>query len=834
MQAVNPHNTNTAANRELIALLLASIACVCVLTVSLANGQEGNVAGFDLRHLLLIALLLGAAAVALGLAWLTMLRATQTMRQARTETDALRRNLLVAEAIIKAEPQVVILWDPGRDLKVVTHTLSGVAGLPTEQSALLKFGTWLEPEGAKELKRSLDGLFEGGRPFTLLLKTAAGGHLEADGRPAGARAVLRLRDLAPYKADLVRLIDRHRSLSEGLAASRAVLDGFPAPVWTRGNDGRLVWANQAYITAVEAKDLAEVLDRQLELLEQRQRKDVASTLSRSRRFAKRMPLVINGDRRSHDVTVVGLDDGATAVAIDVSELERARSEINRQMSTYDRTLDKVRTAAAVFDADRRLTFYNEAYAKLWALAPDWLDSKPKSAEVLDRLHELSRLPAIVDYRQWQASVLDCHTSGSLYDDWWQLPDGRLIHVIGEQRHDGGVTFLYDDATERLALESRYNALIDVQRETLDSLKEGVAVFGTDGRLKLYNSSFLSVWKLPPDFVVQQPHIDEVIDRTRGLYDDAATWGQLSRAVTAVSDQREQIEGQMLRPDRSVIEYAGAPLPDGAMLFTFVDVTASKRYERALEERNEALIASDRLKNQFIGHVSYELRTPLTNIIGFGELLASPRTGPLTMKQREYLSDIQGSSTTLLSIIDDILDLATIDAGAVELKLAPVMVKDLIDAAILGVRERAMRARLTIDIATTDDDIQLIADEARVRQVLYNLLSNAVGFSNPGGLVRLSVWREDGRVAFAVEDDGVGIPKEQLSRVLERFESRTQGSGHRGAGLGLSIVKSLVELHHGDLRLESEPGNGTRVTVRFPEDPTQPSRPSRLAQVKKIA
>jgi signal transduction histidine kinase len=151
---------------------------------------------------------------------------------------------------------------------------------------------------------------------------------------------------------------------------------------------------------------------------------------------------------------------------------------------------------------------------------------------------------------------------------------------------------------------------------------------------------------------------------------------------------------------------------------------------------------------------------------------------------------------------------------------------VVETAVLGVRDRATRARLNLDIRVADDTQEFIADEARIRQVLYNLLSNAIGFSRPGDTIGVNVWREAGMVAFAVEDKGVGIPKDQQQRVLERFESRTQGSKHRGAGLGLSIVKSLVELHGGSMVLESEPGHGTRVTVRFPENgmrhPDQPA------------
>ena len=275
---------------------------------------------------------------------------------------------------------------------------------------------------------------------------------------------------------------------------------------------------------------------------------------------------------------------------------------------------------------------------------------------------------------------------------------------------------------------------------------------------------------------------------------------------------------MTRPDGVVIDFAVMPLPDGATLITFADVTDAKRYEQALVERNEALVAADRLKTHFIGHVSYELRTPLTNIIGFSELLASPMFGDLNDKQREYLTDIMSSSSTLLAIIDDILDLATIDAGTLELKLAPVGARALIDAAILGIRERAIRARLTIDIAVADDATEFMADEARVRQVLYNLLSNAVGFSKPGGTVRLTCWREAGRWSSPSKTRASAYRRIRVGGVFERFESRSHGSEHRGAGLGLSIVKSLVELHGGTIDFSSEEGHGTRVTVRIPERP----------------
>ena len=286
-------------------------------------------------------------------------------------------------------------------------------------------------------------------------------------------------------------------------------------------------------------------------------------------------------------------------------------------------------------------------------------------------------------------------------------------------------------------------------------------------------------------------------------------------MTTNTGLRQRLQGMMERPDLSVIAYAGLQLADGAMLLTFVDVTDTARAERMLRERNEALVQADRLKSQFISLVSYELRSPLQNIIGFSEFLESPKVGPLNPKQREYLQDIHGSSRTLLSIINDILDLTTIDAGALELKLGTVRVASVIQQAAAVAEDRMQRARIKLRTEIDPAASQFAGDEHRVKQVLYNLLSNAIGFSKDGDTISIACRREANDIVFSVTDQGIGIPAEELPRVFDRFVSRSQGSRHRGAGLGLPIVKHIVELHGGSIALASVTGKGTQVTLRFP-------------------
>ena len=817
MQSAKKNGRFGRERRELIALLLASFACVLVLVAGVTSAGGLPSSFLTLEGVPLIGLLAATGVLALIFIWMMTGTAHRKVKLAQKENAKLKHNLASADAIVRSEPQILLIWEQDKPVRIVAQTLTGVPGLPSDMDDFLRFGRWLEPNSATSLKRGLDALFARGQPFNIIVRTLADGHAEAEGRTAGGRALLRLRDTAGHRDEVARVLNQQQILARDVRSSRALLDNLPMPIWLRGRDGHLTWVNSAYVKAVEALSRAEVQESQIELLDQRQRKAVARTLDQGDSYRGRVPLIIGGERKPHDITVLPFEDATAAAAVGVAAVESAQGELDRQIAVYDRTLDRVPTAVAIFNRNQQLVFFNEAYRELWKLDTDWLKTQPTDAAVLDRLRELGRLPEAVSYPEWKANALSCYGATTSHEDWWHWPDGRTLHFMAEQRADGGVTYLYVDETERFALERDYSALSDVQSETLDSLKEGVAVFATDGRLKLYNTAFASIWKLSRRALGEAPHIDEVIAQTRKFYDDPPTWARVSRAVTSFSVEREAFDGQMMRPDDTVIDYAAMPLPDGAMLFTFSDITDAKRYERALEERNEALIAADRMKNHFIGHVSYELRTPLTNIIGFSELLASPQIGPLNLKQHEYLDDITSSSKTLLAIIDDILDLATIDAGSMELKLSPVDVRAVLEAAILGVREAALRSRLTLHIAVAEDAKHFFADEARVRQVLYNLLSNAVGFSNPGGAVHVTCERSGGMMIFTVADQGVGIPKDQQWRIFERFESRSQGSGHRGAGLGLSIVKSLVELHGGTVSLESEPGRGTSVTVCLPED-----------------
>ena len=363
--------------------------------------------------------------------------------------------------------------------------------------------------------------------------------------------------------------------------------------------------------------------------------------------------------------------------------------------------------------------------------------------MIETLRAARKLPEEQDFRQWKAQLHEAYRAIEPQEHTWHLPGGRTLRVVTTPNPDGGVTYLFHDVTERLDLERRFEELIRVQGETLDNLTEGVAVFGSDGRLRLHNAAFARMWRLAPEKLAERPHIEKITALCEPLHGNAPAWQSLRNVVTAI-DSRETTPGRIERRDGSVVDCITVPLPDAATLVTFHDVTDSVNVEFALRERNEALEDADKIKINFVHHVSYELRSPLTNIIGFVHLLSDPATGPLAEKQREYLDYITVSTNTLLALINNILDLATIDAGRMQLNLGLVDIRETMAAAAEGIQDRLVSAGLTLDIRAPEGIGSFTADKLRVRQILFNLLANAASFSPGGAIITLMAERRPKR------------------------------------------------------------------------------------------
>ncbi len=759
--------------------------------------------------------LLGFSVVASILLMHNRVRAARTETKLRADIGDLQAQADSYQTLLFAEPQIVIAWPAGGN----RPRISGDTSLVLQQDSpqrILAFGTWLSPEPARQMDHAVDALREAGESFLLNLTTSNGHAIEAMGRAIGGQAIVRIRPLAGVKRELAETHLRLKSVMEETEMLRGFAAASPWPLWAKGAKGKLIYANAAYAQATEASDVDDAMARNLELLDSAHRADMEQSLGAKKTYDARLPIVAGGERRIYDVRAINVGGGSVGIAIDASEADALSAALVRMVDAHRRTLDQLSSGVAVFDGQRRLAFYNDSYRRLWDLDPAFLDNNPDDSSVLDRLRASRKLPEQADFRAWKAKLHEAYRALEPAKDTWYLPDGRALGVVTTPNPEGGVTYLFDDVTESLDLARRFDRLIKVQRETLDSLAEGVAVFGSNGKARLFNPAFARMWKLSPEQLGDEPHIDTVAAWCKPLLADAKAWRIIRESITGL-ENRNDVPLKLERTDGSVLDCMSRPLPDGATMLTFQDITDTENVERALRESNEALQAADQMKLNFVHHVSYELRAPLTTIIGFAHFLSDPSTGPLTGKQAEYLDYVTKSTNALMALTDSILDLATIDAGRMKLELGPVDIPGAIAAAAEGIQDRLATDRIALKIDIDPNVGTFIGDQRRVVQVLYNLLANAVGFSPQDATVGVSAKRGERSVVFAVTDSGPGIAPDVKDKMFDRFESFAHGSRRRGAGLGLSLVESFVQLHGGKVRVDSTIGKGTTVTCEFPID-----------------
>jgi len=653
---------------------------------------------------------------------------------------------------------------------------------------------------------------------------------DAEGGPLAD--LLWVRDVTEGAVAVDRLALETHDLSGERDRLRALLDAQPLPVWLRDGDLTLVACNQAYARAVDAETSQAAVEAGTELVPGPAMREARALAARARAAgtarSERFHLVIGGARRLVELTeaplpAIGGGDGLMTVgmAIDRTHEEELQSQVERHVAAHAEVLENLGTAIAIFSSDTRLTFFNTAFSMLWRLDADWLASKPTYGNVIDILRENRRLPEVADFRAYKEEELRRFTSMlEAKEDLLHLPDERTLRRVVSAHPFGGLLFTYEDVTDALALERSHKTSLAVHRETLDNLHEGVAVFSSDGRLRLHNPAYTRIWNLSPDELSDEPHIAALVAHHRDFFASAGDWPEVRDSIIELFSERVPKHGRIERSDGSSLDYASVPLPDGAVLTTWLDVSDSARVERALRERNEALAAADRLKSEFIANVSAEVRTPLTTVLGFSEILTEDYFGKLNKRQHEYARGINTAGHALLQVMSDILDLANIEAGQMTLSLNAMDIHAMLTSVLQLTRERIREKQLVLNFDCPLDIGWIVADERRMRQVLFNLLSNAVKFTPPHGQITLAGTRMSGahgeEVVFTVADTGQGIAADEQHRVFGSFVRGMHTESRKtGAGLGLSLVKSFVELHGGRIEIASVPGEGTTFIIHLP-------------------
>ncbi len=628
---------------------------------------------------------------------------------------------------------------------------------------------------------------------------------------------LLLKECTGNQQRFLKLESESKVMKEELRRASTLLNTVNCPFWIRDKNLRIIYCNLAYTRGIEDVDMESIdgipeLSKQcLQLAEkawEKQEEQVA-----------RIHLIMAGARRLYRVREVPIPEMEFIVgsAVDISDLEKAEHDVQDYMTAQEELLESASSAMAVYGPDTRIKFYNQAYLRMWGYDENWLDTSPKFSEVLEFLREKRRLPEEINFRAYKEQRMRLFSDLlEPREDLHFLPDGRTIRSVAIPHHLGGVLLNYEDVTDRLALERSYNTLIAVQRETIDNLHEGVVVFGEDGRVRLKNPVFLKIWNLSDTDIVDRMHVSDVLEKIKDLI-ITNDWDRFKKEYISRLHARNLQASRIERVDEKVLDWTMVPLPDGGSLLTYTDVTDSTLVERSLRELNDALTAADRLKSEFLANVSYELRSPLTSITGFSEMLRQNYFGDLNERQREYVENIHDSSRQLMELIDNILDLASIEAGYMTLEIHEFNIYQMLSSTMLLIQERTKHLNVHATIACKKSIGKMKGDETRLRQVIFHLLSNAVKYSRQDGTIELGAEKLPDGVRLWVKDSGFGINPDELDLVFNKFYRGKAGSGRSGTGLGLSMVKSFIDLHGGAVSIDSQPGQGTIVSCFIPDD-----------------
>ncbi|HKY80067.1 MAG TPA: PAS-domain containing protein [Sphingobium sp.] len=685
----------------------------------------------------------------------------------------------------------------------------------------------LEPEDAAALAQEIAAAQRAGRSFALPVRGEGSSRLLlVRGAPAGpvladsGGVVLWIFDATDSQSEIQALKGRVEQLREALEALAGLVEAAPFPMWHRTPDMRLSLVNAAYVRAVDGESAGEVIAGGTELVEAvgglTPEAAAQQALTEGRAVERMVPATIDGERRTMRVVDVPLGDaGVAGFAMDQNELEQSRVEHRRLEAAQRDLLDRLSAGVARFGSDRTLRFWNQPFMSLFGLDQEHLADQPVFERVLDQMREARRLPEHRDFPAWRAERRDWFLSPDPREENWLLADGTHLRVYGQPLPDGGLLLIFEDRTEQVQLSSARDTLLRVRTATFDNLFESIGVFSSDGRLSLWNSRFRTIWDISEDALAEHPRIDELMRAVQSRLAKPHQANLVRELVRAATVERKQRVGHVGFADGRIFEFAAIPLPDGNALFTMLDVTDSRRVEQVLRDRNDALEQADKIKTAFVTNMSYELRTPLTTIAGFAEMMSAGYAGELPDSAKDYVDGILQSTNRLAMLIDNVLDLTQGEAGTLPIDRAPVDLAELARESIARISNQA--ATRGIDLATslhpTLGTIQ--GDARRIGQALDHLLENAVCYSGRGSRVLLHGDGSDDSARLVVSDNGPGISAQRQAILFDAAARAEQARGGEKAGIGLPLARQLAEAHGGTLQLVSEPGQGTMAVIELP-------------------
>ena len=472
------------------------------------------------------------------------------------------------------------------------------------------------------------------------------------------------------------------------------------------------------------------------------------------------------------------------------------------------------------DEDLNYLVVNDRYRELHEL-PEELVGKGKSMLEVLRMRAERGDYGPGDTEKLLQERIDGYRSGQVARTEDTAPSGRIIEVFRAPSVDGGVVGVVNDITERKRAEADIAEKTRVLEATMNNMDEGILMVDHDRAIVMHNGRVVELLELPEAFFDGSPQIESLtrLRSERGDYGSIDPDEHARRIIDAVTEVEKTSETQFLEtttPAGKNLEMRLNSLAGGGIVATYADITRRKEIEDELRLAKAVADAANMAKSEFLSSMSHELRTPMNAILGFSEHMIDDSDNPLNEEQQDSAQEILSAGQHLLKLIEDVLDLAKIESGRVALSIESVEVPKVVAECLQLSRSFRTPVSVTFNDEVSDRSLPpILVDRTRLKQVMINLLSNAMKFNVEGGSVTVSSSVEGDKLRLIVSDTGKGIPPESMEDLFSPFNRLGAEYGEiEGTGIGLTITKSLIEQMGGDFGVESTVGEGSTFWVEF--------------------
>ncbi|MGD9638839.1 MAG: PAS-domain containing protein [Alphaproteobacteria bacterium] len=646
--------------------------------------------------------------------------------------------------------------------------------------------------------------------------------------------VIWFRDITEDFEKIDTLEDKLKQAKSSRNMNRAMLDSLNSPVWLRGDDLSIIWCNSAYAKMTDAPTAKEAALKSEELFKGNDARKLRALAARARasreKRTEKMHLIVDGKRKFIEINEIPfnpLDYGimgeqsqlyTAGIAYDITNIEEIEKKSDLIKKQNDDVWKNINTAVAVFDANANLAFYNYSFINIWKLDEEQLLSQPSYGVFLDLLRDKRLLPETIDYPSYKAAEI--RNFSSLIDskeELLHLSSGITIRRVTAPHYAGGLMMIYEDITDKLAMESSYNTLLAVQNDTIAHLHEAVAVFGVDGKLKLFNPAYSELWNIESSLLDRNPTIGQVIEWQYSFFDNSKTLNEFKEDMLQKLTEKSFKPVKINRNDDITLETNSVPLPDGGILITYVDITDKEKIAKILKDQNNSMKAASRMRSRFLSSVSDEFKEPLSEIMSYAQTLEkqiSDTKIKIAKKTKESINKIYENANTLKDNIDNIVDLASIEAGQMPLSLNAFDVNQMLKGVLAMTANKIKKSKIEFTINAPKDIGWIVGDEKRVKQVLYYMIGHTVASSSLESKIELNVKREN----YALKGDCIIFC---ISSVFDKnpyfpeFENDSNSGWYELNGIGDNMVKKFVEQHHGLIEVKNEENNITNVYIVLP-------------------